>query len=55
MRLYAAVTDSDWFALQAAREAVDEVNFWRPSPVFCPKCNRCVLVVRNYPERDLLS
>lgn len=32
MRLYIAVTDNDWFALHASKTAVDEVNFWRPSP-----------------------
>lgn len=32
MRLYVAVTDNDWFALHASKTAVEEVNFWRPSP-----------------------
>jgi putative restriction endonuclease len=32
MRLFVAVTDSDWFFLHASRQNVDEVNFWRPSP-----------------------
>jgi putative restriction endonuclease len=32
MHLFVAVTDNDWFALHAARNRVDEVNFWRPSP-----------------------
>src|SRR5271170_1433439 len=32
MRLFVAVTDSDWFALHTSRQQVDEVNFWRPSP-----------------------
>ena len=32
MRLYAAVTDNDWFALHASKTTVQEVNFWRPSP-----------------------
>jgi len=29
---YAAVTDRDWFDFLAARENVDEVNFWQPNP-----------------------
>lgn len=32
MRLFVAVTDNDWFTLHASKTAVDEVNFWRPSP-----------------------
>lgn len=32
MRLFVAVTDSDWFFLHASKQNVDEVNFWRPSP-----------------------
>lgn len=32
MRLFAAVTDNDWFALHASRDHVEELNFWRPSP-----------------------
>jgi putative restriction endonuclease len=32
MRLFVAVTDNDWFALHASKAAVEEVNFWRPSP-----------------------
>ncbi len=32
MRLFVAVTDSHWFNLHASKSAVDEVNFWRPSP-----------------------
>jgi putative restriction endonuclease len=32
MRIFLAVTDKDWFTFQSARVAVDEVNFWRPSP-----------------------
>jgi len=30
MRLFVAVTDSEWFALHASKASVDEVNFWRP-------------------------
>ena len=32
MRLFVAVTDSEWFSLHAAKSGLDEVNFWRPSP-----------------------
>jgi HNH endonuclease len=32
MRLFVAVTDSEWFGLHASKSQVDEVNFWRPSP-----------------------
>ena len=32
MRLFVAVTDSDWFNLHASKFQVEEVNFWRPSP-----------------------
>jgi hypothetical protein len=32
MRLFVAVTDNDWFKLHASKTAVEEVNFWRPSP-----------------------
>jgi putative restriction endonuclease len=32
MRLFVAVTDSEWFNLHASNPSVDEVNFWRPSP-----------------------
>ena len=32
MRLFVAVTDSEWFSLHASKPQVDEVNFWRPSP-----------------------
>ena len=32
MRLFVAVTDSEWFNLHASNSCVDEVNFWRPSP-----------------------
>jgi putative restriction endonuclease len=32
MRLFVAVTDSEWFGLHASKSHVDEVNFWRPSP-----------------------
>jgi putative restriction endonuclease len=31
MRIYVAVTDSEWFTLHASTPVVDEVNFWRPS------------------------
>jgi putative restriction endonuclease len=31
MRLFVAVTDSEWFNLHASNSCVDEVNFWRPS------------------------
>jgi hypothetical protein len=26
------VTDYEWFRLHAAKQSVEEVNFWRPSP-----------------------
>src|SRR5216684_176993 len=32
MRLFVAVTDTDWFALHASKPDVEEVNFWKPSP-----------------------
>jgi putative restriction endonuclease len=32
MRIFVAVTDSEWFDLHASSPRVDEVNFWRPSP-----------------------
>lgn len=32
MRLFVAVTDSEWFSAHASQSRVDEVNFWRPSP-----------------------
>lgn len=32
MHFYIGITDNDWFALQASRSDVDEVNFWKPSP-----------------------
>ncbi len=32
MRLYVAVTDYDWFGVHAAKQEVEEVNFWKPSP-----------------------
>lgn len=32
MRLFLGVTDYEWFKLHGGRRAVDEVNFWRPSP-----------------------
>ena len=31
MKLWAGVTDNDWFSFLSAR-GLDEVNFWRPSP-----------------------
>ena len=31
MRLFAGVTDWNWWSLHAARPSVEEVNFWRPS------------------------
>lgn len=31
MRLYVGITDYDWFHLHAAKDLVEEVNFWRPS------------------------
>lgn len=33
MRIFVGVTDWDWFSLHASRSAVEEVNFWRPSPL----------------------
>ncbi len=32
MRLFVAVTDWNWWSLLASKAAVEEVNFWRPSP-----------------------
>ena len=32
MKLYAGVTDHDWFDYLRSLPAVDEVNFWQPSP-----------------------
>jgi len=32
MNFFVAVTDSEWFRLHAAKDRVEEVNFWRPSP-----------------------
>ena len=31
MRAYVGVTDGEWYQFLAARPALDEVNFWRPS------------------------
>jgi hypothetical protein len=31
MRLFVAVTDSEWFNLNASNPGVDKVNFWCPS------------------------
>ena len=31
VKLYIGNTDNDWFDLLAARDGVDEVNFWKPS------------------------
>jgi putative restriction endonuclease len=31
MRLFVGLTDYDWFRYHAARENVEEINFWRPS------------------------
>lgn len=31
VRAYVGVTDNDWYQFLAARPALDEVNFWRPS------------------------
>ncbi len=33
MRIFVGVTDKSWFQLHASRANVDEVNFWRPSPI----------------------
>ena len=32
MNFYIGVTDYEWFQLHAAKQNVEEVNFWRPSP-----------------------
>lgn len=32
MKAFVAVTDKDWFDLLARSPAIDEVNFWQPSP-----------------------
>lgn len=32
MRIYAGVTDQDWFDYLRAQPQIDEVNFWQPSP-----------------------
>ncbi len=31
MKMYAAITDNDWFSYLASLGSVDEVNFWHPS------------------------
>ncbi|MEU9887675.1 hypothetical protein [Sphaerisporangium sp. NPDC051011] len=31
MKAYVGVTDGDWYRFLAARPALAEVNFWRPS------------------------
>jgi putative restriction endonuclease len=33
MRIYAGVTDHDWFDYLRSLRSIDEVNFWQPSPV----------------------
>ena len=32
MRIFVGITDRDWFDLLSSRRAIEEVNFWRPSP-----------------------
>jgi putative restriction endonuclease len=32
VNFFIGVTDYDWFRLHAAKQTVEEVNFWRPSP-----------------------
>lgn len=32
MRIYAGVTDQDWFDYLRSQPGIDEVNFWQPSP-----------------------
>ncbi len=32
MKLYVGITDWDWWSLHAVKQAVEEVNFWKPSP-----------------------
>ena len=32
MRIYAGVTDQDWFDFLRSQPQIDEVNFWQPSP-----------------------
>jgi putative restriction endonuclease len=32
MKAFVAITDRDWFEFLAARDDVDEVNFWQPHP-----------------------
>jgi len=32
MKLYAGVTDQDWFDYLRSQPGIDEVNFWQPSP-----------------------
>lgn len=32
MKLYAGVTDQDWFDFLRSQPGIDEVNFWQPSP-----------------------
>ena len=32
MRIYAGVTDQEWFDFLRAQPGIDEVNFWQPSP-----------------------
>lgn len=32
MRFFVAVTDYNWYSIHRAKQNIDEVNFWRPSP-----------------------
>jgi putative restriction endonuclease len=32
VNFFIGVTDYEWFQLHAAKQNVEEVNFWRPSP-----------------------
>jgi putative restriction endonuclease len=32
MKIYAGVTNQDWFDYLRAQPGIDEVNFWQPSP-----------------------
>jgi putative restriction endonuclease len=32
VKIFIGSTDYDWFTLNASKQNVEEVNFWRPSP-----------------------
>jgi hypothetical protein len=57
MRLFVAVTDKDWFALDASKPNVEEVNFWRPSPdaTFKALHRELLLFKLHYPTISSLA